>query len=325
MRLYFQFCCFAGLLVLASGDGIFLSAYSASFPVQVTTADPPMLSKLREVPSYNITITSASSGTWELKPSVASIPLNLTVLWVNNDGANHTVTSSGSPENFDSKIILANGGWYAHQFTHAGTYHYSDTLDSSLQGTINVGNTTQKGYYMNMLIGGVGTLPFDASSKTSFVVSFVPKLVSIPPVQGLKYNVTVSNDTAVLCRHSFVTESGILDLELLPLNATAGNATKPIASQFTTWGPDFRGHHDHSGSGTFHLQGPIMTKNVPYYLTVRILSQGNHVYTQPQMTDKFTLSSVSDPSSTNTTITTGTDSNSPTSSLLFLPPKKNTG
>lgn len=309
----------AALLAVASA-ALFLPVNSYALQSN-GVADPPMFSKLREVPSYNITFFSAN-GTAQLRPSVVSIPLNMTVIWLNNDWSNHTVTATFSPEDFDSKVILAKGGWYVHQFDRVGTYHYSDRLNSALQGTINVGNSSQTGYYMDMLIGGIGVLPFDTSTQTAFVVSFVPKVISLPPVGRLTYNVTVSNSTSLLCWHTFVTDSGILDLELVPFNASAsGNATRPIVSPFTTWGPDFSGHHFHTASGTYHLQGPLMVKKIPYYLTVRILSQGDLIYRQPVLADKFTLHSISDSDTSNVSVSSGFDGNSTTPSVIFLPPQ----
>jgi hypothetical protein len=158
-----------------------------------------------------------------------------------------------------------------------------------MRGVIKVGNGMETGNNMNMLIGGIGVLPFNASTPSNFVVSFVPKNIKIPPTVSMTYNVTVSNSTSKLYSHSYDTLSGILDLELMPLASTNSTITSlPIQEQFTTWGPDFVSQEGHGSTGTFHIQGPMLTNNTQYYLTVQIVSKDGVVF-KPPVSDQFIL------------------------------------
>ncbi len=61
------------------------------------------------------------------------------VVWKNNGGINHTVTTNstlnGNLPTFDSSSI-AHGNTYQYAFTTAGTYHYYCTIHPWMKGTI---------------------------------------------------------------------------------------------------------------------------------------------------------------------------------------------
>jgi plastocyanin len=62
------------------------------------------------------------------------------VVWRNDGGVNHTVTTNstqnGSIPTFDSGSVGHNGGTYSFSFTTAGTYHYYCTIHPWMKGTI---------------------------------------------------------------------------------------------------------------------------------------------------------------------------------------------
>lgn len=66
-------------------------------------------------------------------PAIITVPLNATVRWSNQDGAAHTVTSTGGI--FDSGNIGV-GGMYMYQFTRAGSYPYKCSYHASMTGTV---------------------------------------------------------------------------------------------------------------------------------------------------------------------------------------------
>ena len=62
------------------------------------------------------------------------------ILWRNDGGVNHTVTTNstanGSLPTFDSGSVGHNGGTYSFSFTVAGTYHYYCTIHAWMKGVI---------------------------------------------------------------------------------------------------------------------------------------------------------------------------------------------
>ncbi len=69
------------------------------------------------------------------KPSSITVPEGMEVVWMNEDGTTHTVTSRD--EVFDSGNI-ANGESYSYTFGEAGTYEYYCTLHPSMEGEVEV-------------------------------------------------------------------------------------------------------------------------------------------------------------------------------------------
>lgn len=261
-----------------------------------TTFPPPIFYKLRNEPSYVIRIPFNELGNSSYVPPVVSIPENMTVIWFNDDNGFHTVNTEPAnrtyspPMKIDSSDIPANGGSFIWQFVKPGIYNYFDVHHPSTKGRIKVGTEIEYGKNMNMLVGGIHTLPF-TSNLSRFVVSFVPTKVSIPPTISMTYNVTVSNSTTKLYSHQYDDIDGILDLELIPNTHSNSHETKNISQQFTTWGPDFISQEGHGSTGTFHIQGPVLTNNKDnYYITVSIVAKDNKFFSPP-LSDTFILPS----------------------------------
>ena len=169
----------------------------------------------------------------------------------------------------NSDLLLPNGGSFIHTFTVPGKYIYHDSqTNSSNTGVINVGLSTFAGAKGNilMMIGGVDPIPFNPSKSKSVVLSFIPISVSIPPTTGITYNVAILNsDKKLVYSKNFDDADGILDLELVPSH---NNAT-----QFTSWGPDFISQGlQFQSSGAYHIKGPALVENSPYYIIVSVVS-----------------------------------------------------
>lgn len=281
------------ILVPASLSLVLLPSKSYEQNAQ-TNFPPDKYYKLRENPSYAIIIPEVSSNdTTQFTPREVSIPADMTVFWTNNDNDVHSITTISNatyspPEVFASKLLEPDGGTFEYSFMQVGTYHYVDGHHPNISGVINVGNGMATGKHMNMMIGGLGVLPFNPSRPQSFVVSFIPKDVGIPPYDSMLYNVTISNSTSKFYAHTFATNSGILDLELLPSAKSTGNSTYPGSSQFKTWGPDIIGVNGHT-TGTYHIKGPFMTDPTQYFLTVRILTKDGKPLNEPPIIDQFIL------------------------------------
>ena len=79
-----------------------------------TTFPPPIFLKLRNVPSYAVIIPFSTLGNSSYEPSEMSIPVGMTVIWFNDDNADHTVTTvqnstNASPDILDSGFIQSLG------------------------------------------------------------------------------------------------------------------------------------------------------------------------------------------------------------------------
>jgi hypothetical protein len=234
-----------------------------------------------------IPFTDNNNPTFE--PASIAIPIDMTVIWFNEDQLPHTVTqdtnesSADATSSFDSGLILP-GGFYMYRFTEQGTYDYHDRNNPSAIGRIVVGDAVEIGDNMDMLLGG-DILPFNASQLARFNVAFVPheNITSIPPKLGLTYNVSIANGTSLLFSSQYVDSDGILDLELVP----TGNATE----HFVTWGPDFSDADPapFAGSdGTYHVQGPILIENGLYLIQVSVVARDEVLLDLP-ITDTFAL------------------------------------
>jgi hypothetical protein len=170
----------------------------------------------------------------------------------------------------------------------------------------------ETGKNMNMMIGG--KLPFNPNELRRMVLSFVPTTISLTPKFAMTYGVTLLNSNGkVIFSHKYDDADGILDIELVPHKSK--NAT-----DFITWGPDFRSQESLRTTGTFHIKGPVLVNDSPYYIKVAIVNQGNKMISNP-VTDTFVLpqqlgakaqGATTPTNATNTTSTTATKAGSTT-------------
>ena len=278
---------------------------------------PSGYEQAREDPSYAINIPYSDLGFSPFEPSGISIPANMTVIWFNEDDSPYSITfNDTSPEAIEPATI-APGGFFIHQFSVPGIYDYYDSANPQSKGRINVGGEFETGQNMNMLVGG-DALPFEAGKVGRTTLSFVPNdnVTTIPPSLSITYNVTIADSTGtMLYSNQFDDSDGILDLELIPSsrslllsssanqttvsssNQTASSSSSsssnqtPAASNFVSWGPDLTDQQGVASDGTYHIQGPVLTENEDYTMTVSITSIDDVV--QPQSpSDDFLLPSV---------------------------------
>ena len=257
---------------------------------------PSGYEQAREDPSYAINIPPTELGYSQFEPSDISIPTNMGVVWFNDDDSEHSVTfNETSPEAIDPGTI-APGGFFIHQFSTPGIYEYYDDQNPSAKGRINVGGEFESGQYMNMLVGG-DALPFEAGKVGRTTFSFVPNdnVTTIPPSLSITYNVAIADSNGTeLYSGQFDDSDGILDLELIPssrsLSSSSSNQTS-TASSFVTWGPDLTDQEGVASDGAYHVQGPVLTENEDYTITVSISSIDDTIQQQPP-SDDFLLPSV---------------------------------
>jgi plastocyanin len=270
---------------------------------------PSGYEQAREDPSYAINIPFSELGFTAFEPSDISIPANMGVIWFNDDDSPHSVTfNDTSPEAIDPGTI-APGGFFIHKFSTPGTYDYYDDQNPQSKGRIHVGGEFESGQYMNMLVGG-DALPFEAGKVERTTFSFVPhdNVTTIPPSLSITYNVTIADSTGTqLYSSQFDDSDGILDLELIPSsrslsssNQSSSNQTtssssssnQTTASNFVTWGPDLTDQEGVASDGAYHVQGPVMTENEDYTITVSITSIDDTIQPPPPSSDDFLLPSV---------------------------------
>ena len=272
---------------------------------------PSGYEQAREDPSYAINIPPTELGYSQFEPSDISIPANMGVVWFNDDDSQHSVTfNDTNPEAIDPGTI-APGGFFIHKFSTPGIYEYYDDQNPSAKGRINVGGEFESGQYMNMLVGG-DALPFEAGKVGRTTFSFVPNdnVTTIPPSLSITYNVAIADSTGTeLYSGQFDDSDGILDLELIPSSrslssssnqttassnqttSSSSSSNQTTASSFVTWGPDLTDQEGVASDGAYHVQGPVMTENEDYTITVSITSIDDTIQPPPP-SDDFLLPSV---------------------------------
>jgi plastocyanin len=251
---------------------------------------PSGYEQAREDPSYAINIPFSELGFSPFEPSGISIPANMGVVWFNEDESPHSVTfNDTSPEAIDSGDI-APGGFFIHKFSTPGTYDYYDSANPQSKGRINVGSEFETGQNMDMLVGG-DSLPFEAGKVGRTTFSFVPhdNVTTIPPSLSITYSVTIADSNGtMLYSNQFDDSDGILDLELIPSSRSLLSSNQTAAPNFVSWGPDLTDQEGVASDGAFHVQGPVLTENEDYTITVSITSVDNAAQPQP-LSDDFLL------------------------------------
>jgi hypothetical protein len=149
-----------------------------------------------------------------------------------------------------------------------------------------------------MLVGG-DSLPFEAGKVGRTTFSFVPhdNVTTIPPSLSITYSVTIADSNGtMLYSNQFDDSDGILDLELIPSSRSllssnqtmTSSSNQTAAPNFVSWGPDLTDQEGVASDGAFHVQGPVLTENEDYTITVSITSVDNAAQPQP-LSDDFLL------------------------------------
>ena len=269
-------------------NGLFLPTVNAQTPG--VTFPPPLFGTIRSQPAFEVNIPYSAQNATTFSPMHISIPTGMTVIWFNNDDNPHTIatysnSSYSPPQSFNSGPILGDGGTFIYNFNQPGKYLYGDPQsNSSSFAVVDVGANTVHGSNMNMIAGGINTLPFDPTKSKSVVLSFVPTTVGIPPATSITYNVALLNsDKKVIFSKNFDDADGILDIDLVP--------THKNVTEFTTWGPDFISQEKFATTGVYHISGPVLVSKEPYYIHVSIISKDDQVFDNPP-SDVFQLSPI---------------------------------
>lgn len=277
----------AGIFIATTVTPYLLLNNIANAQTPGTTFPPSIMGSVRNQPAYEVSIPFLTQNTSTFSPMEFSIPTGMTVIWFNDDDNSHSISTFTNntynpPESFSSGTIPGAGGSFIHTFNTPGKYLYYDTQSpTSGMGIINVGSNTIEGTNMNMIVGGINSLPFSSNYTNSLVLSFVPTTVEIPPTTAITYNVALLNgDKKIIYSKNFDDADGILDIELVPSHSNT------IA--FTDWGPDFIGQEQFRTTGVFHIKGPVLVENHPYYIQVSMIAKDN-TFLPNYLTDTFEL------------------------------------
>lgn len=86
-------------------------------------------------------VPTVSIEDFSFKPSVLTVQVGTTVVWTNNDTADHNIKSDG----FNSPM-MKNGETFEFKFDQAGTYDYICGIHPKMTGQIIVTEVTMPGY-----------------------------------------------------------------------------------------------------------------------------------------------------------------------------------
>jgi len=107
------------------------------------------------VPPARAATVNVSIVDFAFQPNTMNVQIGDTVIWTNNGGAPHTVTSDGGAGPLDS-LNLGTGDTYSHTFVAEGTYSYHCAIHTSMKGTVTVGSVIPE--YSNAAIVALGLM-----------------------------------------------------------------------------------------------------------------------------------------------------------------------
>jgi len=127
-------------LIVVAAYGISVVGVARTPSTTTTTSTAPTSSVQLETVQESIPNGVSTSQSLSFQPGDITlvIGVNNTVMWTNNDGAPHTVTSVSVPAGA-AKLDSGNmspGATFAYTFTVPGTYKYVCTYHYWMQGTV---------------------------------------------------------------------------------------------------------------------------------------------------------------------------------------------
>ncbi len=119
----------------ASGGG---ASSGGTTSTAATATSAPAATATSTVPANAVAVKiTGGAGSFSFSPASVTVPVGGTVVWTNDSGAAHTVTSdTGDAFTWDSSAVSSGGGTFSETFTKAGTFPYHCSFHPSMHGTV---------------------------------------------------------------------------------------------------------------------------------------------------------------------------------------------
>jgi plastocyanin len=123
-----------GVLFIVGCTNYQASNVPAAPPATVQSTSPTDRPAIPAPVNTNPQTHAVAISNFAFSPITITINAGDTVIWTNNDNAQHTVTSdNGGALN---SATISNGGTYSHAFLTPGTYAYHCSIHASMKGTV---------------------------------------------------------------------------------------------------------------------------------------------------------------------------------------------
>ena len=128
------------IIVLVVLGVVWLQKLASDVPTDATSTPPQTESGVTQGVPTAVTSDSASLVSpvaienFVFSPKTLSVKKGTTVTWTNKDSMAHTVTATNGTG--PSSGTLGNGASYSYTFATVGTFPYTCTFHSSMQGTV---------------------------------------------------------------------------------------------------------------------------------------------------------------------------------------------
>lgn len=285
------------LFLAALFMGAIASMASVNFAPTIKTNDAYAQSNQANQPSYFISIhpSTFSEGASEYSAPNVAVPIDTTVVWVNNDlGLRHTITS-GMPGGNDSGSAFDSGAMpFGAQFPLTfnsanglvGEFPYYCTIHPWMTAKISANDTIVEGQSFEFRSGTGQTLDLGKNNRT--LLAFTPIGMSVDQEQPMYYNfsITRDSDNETLFANEFEVEDNDFEIELIQF---ANISQFNVANNNSVWfGPDVSVQY----TGAYHAAGDFFAEPGNYTLAVEMTRIGSNPPPQ-QMSDEFDMRVVS--------------------------------
>jgi plastocyanin len=240
-------------------------------------------------PTYVVDIVAGSAqkdSNLGYVPSDISIPAGTTIAWFNDDpGQSHTVTSglsnsSDKGKDFNSGIIPYSS-FFFYTFDKPGLYHYHDSINPSLEGSVYVSSAIEVGHNFRLTsganIGPSANLTdtrtmwtLDKSKNDRVLFNLEPTTIQVDKTTPITYQITFFKDANPIFSKAFFSLGNVFQFELIDSEN----------NQTTVYGPDFTDPI----TGAYHIQTSL--EDGEYTMRSEITAIGSNILEQ-EIFDEF--------------------------------------
>lgn len=249
----------------------------------------PFLATDTVEPTYIVDIVAGSAqkdSNLGYVPSDISIPAGTTIAWFNDDpGQPHTVTSglsnsSDKGKEFNSGIIPYSS-FFTYTFNKPGLYHYHDSINPSLRGSVYVSSAFEVGHHFKLTSGAnlgpsanltdsTAMWTLDTSKNDRVLFNLEPTTIQADETTPLTYQITFFKDANPIFSKAFFSLGNVFQFELIDSEN----------NQTSVYGPDFTDPI----TGAYHIQMPL--EDGEYTMRAEITAIGSNIPEQ-EIFDEF--------------------------------------